>query len=125
MSKVSQFFGRLNPFAALAQLQKDVTTIKENQVKNMAALDDKIAALQKAVENDTTVEQSAITLINGIPKMIQDAVAAALAQGATPEQLAAFDALAKTIGDNSTSLAAAVQANTGTTPPAGGGTGPA
>jgi hypothetical protein len=37
-----------------------------------------VAALQTAVANDTTVEQSAITLINGIPAMITNAVAAAM-----------------------------------------------
>jgi hypothetical protein len=89
----------------------------------LSVLDDKITALTKAVQDETTVEQSAIALINGIPKMIADAIAAAQAQGATPAQLAAFDALAASIETNSQSLAKAVTDNTPAAPPpnTGGG----
>ena len=41
----------------------------------MSELDDKITALQAEVTNDTTVIQSAVTLINGIAQRIADAVA--------------------------------------------------
>jgi hypothetical protein len=80
------------------------------------ALDTEIAALQSAVENETTVDQSAVTLINGIPGMIQTAVNAALAAGATSAELAALTALQTTIANNASSLAAAVSANTPAAP---------
>ena len=85
----------------------------------MAALDDAIAKLQADVTAEATVEQSAITLLNGIPKLIADAVSAALAQGATPAQLKALTDLSASIEANTTGLSAAVTANTPAAPPAG------
>jgi len=76
------------------------------------ALDNEITALQQAVANETTVDQSAIALLNGIPALIQNAVNAALAAGATQAELAALTALQTTISNNATGLAAAVTANT-------------
>lgn len=78
----------------------------------MAALDDAITALQAEVANDTTVIQSADTLINGIAAQITAAVNAALAAGATPAQLTALSTLTSTLVANDTSLANAVAANT-------------
>lgn len=78
------------------------------------ALDNEITALQTAVANETTVNQSAITLIQGIPGLIATAVAAAQAAGATPAELSALTALQTTIANNATGLAAAVTANTST-----------
>jgi hypothetical protein len=80
--------------------------------KLMSALDDKIAALQTAVSAETTVEQSAITLLNGIPAMIDAAVANAQTQGATAQQLQAIQDVATAITDNAAKLGAAVTANT-------------
>jgi hypothetical protein len=78
----------------------------------MSVLDEKIAALQAAVAQETTVEQSAATLIQGIPGMIADAAAKAQAAGATPAQLQALADLGVSIGASSGQLASAVQANT-------------
>ncbi len=84
-----------------------------NQLEtHMAALDDAIKSLQTQVAAETTVEQSAITLINGIPALIADAVAKAQAQGVTPEQLQALTDLQSTIASNAANLGAAVTANT-------------
>jgi len=91
------------------------------QVKIMSgSVDAAIANLTTQVEAETSVNASAITLINGFPAMIAAAVAAAQAAGATPAQLAAFDALGSSIQANADSLAAAVTTNTPTpvTPPA-------
>ncbi len=82
--------------------------------KLMSKLDDSIAILSKQVENQTTVEKSAIVLLNQIGTLIKNAVDAALAAGATPAQLTALADLATTISANETSLAAAVVANTPT-----------
>lgn len=76
------------------------------------ALDAQIANLTADVAAETTVEQSAITLINGIPTLIANAVAAAQAAGATPAELAALTALGTSITNSSAGLAAAVTANT-------------
>lgn len=78
----------------------------------MTALDTAIQKLQADVTAEATVEQSAITLLNGIPKLISDAAAAALAQGATPAQLKALTDLSASIEANTTALGAAVTANT-------------
>jgi chromosome segregation ATPase len=89
-----------------------LTTTLNQESKQMAKLDDDIAALQAEVAQETSVTESAIALLDGIPKMIADAVAAAQAAGATPEQLAAIEALSTSLQTQTTNLAAAVAANT-------------
>jgi hypothetical protein len=84
------------------------------------SLSSDIASLQAAVANEVTVEQSAITLINGIPGMIASAVAAAQAAGATPDQLTALANLQSQISSSATALAAAVTANTPAAAPSSG-----
>ncbi len=82
----------------------------------MTALDTEIAALTAQVATDTTVEGSAVTLIQGFAKQLAAAVAAATANGATPAQLASLTALGTTVETNSAALAAAVAANIVTPP---------
>lgn len=83
----------------------------------MSKLDDSITALQAQVANDTAVESSAITLINGIAARVQAAVDAALAAGATPAQLQSLTDLGTALSTSSAALAAAVAANTPTPTP--------
>lgn len=83
----------------------------------MSQLDDKIAALQAEITNETTVVNSAIALINGISGQIAAAVAAALAAGATPAELQALTDLQTALASNDAALAAAVSANTPPPPP--------
>jgi hypothetical protein len=97
--------------AMQAQLRV-LTTQGATLMSTANLLDQQITALQTAVQNETSVEQSAITLINGIPKLIADAVAKAQAAGATPAELSALTALQSQIASNGTALAAAVTANT-------------
>jgi len=78
----------------------------------MSQLDDDIAALTTAVSDENTVIDSAIALINGIQAQIQAAVQAALAQGATPEELQAITDAVNSIGAKKQALADAVAANT-------------
>lgn len=99
----------------LQRLDQIQSTVQEIKI-NMAALDDKIATLTQDVTDENTVIDSAITLIGGIPKLITDAVAAALAQGATPAQLQGLTDLTASIEAKKTALAAAVTANTPTPP---------
>ncbi len=82
----------------------------------MTALDTEIAALTAQVATDTTVEGSALTLINGFNAKLAAAVAAAAANGATPAQLAELTALGSSVAASNTALAAAVAANTITPP---------
>lgn len=108
-------------FLALARIEgllNHLTTLTTKGNSLMSQLDTDLAALQLAVTNDTAVEQSAITLLNGIPALIKAAVATALAAGATSQQLTAITNLSAVLGANATALAAAVTANT---PPTGAG----
>lgn len=103
-----------------AGLTTHISTIVEKGVMNMSGTTDTLAAeltnLTNAVAQETTVNQSAITLLNGIPGMIQSAVQAAVAAGADPASLASLNNLATSIAGNATSLASAVTANTPTPP---------
>jgi len=83
----------------------------------MAALDDKIAALQAEVANNTTVEKSAVTLLQGLSSQLAAAIAAAANAGATPAQLQALTDLQTALNTNDTDLAAAIAANTPAAPP--------
>ena len=71
-----------------------------------------LADLQAAVDKNTTIVNSAVTLINGIADRIQNAVNAALANGATAAELQPLTDEVKALNDNAEALAAAVQANT-------------
>lgn len=73
---------------------------------------EQIAQLTAQVNKANTVEKSAQTLIEGIKARIDAAVAAALAAGATAEQLQPLSDLGIALDTESDSLAAAVQANT-------------
>ena len=73
--------------------------------------------LQAQVEKTNGVVNSAITFINGIPALIAAAVAAAIANGATAEQLAPVVALGDTMGANADALAQAIAANSPPPPP--------
>lgn len=69
-------------------------------------------ALASSVTATTDVISSAVTLINGIAARIQAAVDAALAGGATADQLAPVQAEVDALNASKDALAAAVAANT-------------
>lgn len=82
-----------------------------------------IASLQAQVESEVTVEQSAITLLNGLSAQVASIaaqLATAIANAADPAQVAALagqlTSLASTVQTSSAALAAAVTANTAPTP---------
>lgn len=102
--------------AAIVGVGLKLGVLSKGIKRNMAAIDDELTALQAQVATDTTVEQSAVTLINGISAQIAAAVAAAQAAGATPAQLAEITAITTSLGTNNTALAAAVAANTPAAP---------
>jgi hypothetical protein len=90
----------------LARLETKIDNLLLQGNTNMSALTD----LQAAVAAETTVEASAVTLINGIPALIA-------AAGTDPAALAALQA---SITSSSSALAAAVTQNTPAAPPATG-----
>jgi len=69
-------------------------------------------ALAAAIAKATTVEDSAIVLINGIAARVQAAVDAALAGGATAAELAPVQAEVDALNAKADELSAAVIANT-------------
>lgn len=69
-------------------------------------------ALAAQIQATTDVEDSAIALLNGITGRIQAAVDAALAGGATPEQLAPVTDEIAALKSKTDALSAAVAANT-------------
>lgn len=71
-----------------------------------------LAELEKEVASDVTVMGSAATLINGFAARQQAAIDAALANGATAEQLAPVQAEVDSLKASSAALSAAVVANT-------------
>ena len=94
----------------------DLAEMERRLTKIMSALDDAITALTNEVTEETTVEQSALTLIQGIPALIASAVTAALAAGATPAQLKSITDLQAKLAANDSELAAAVAAGTSAAP---------
>jgi len=69
-------------------------------------------ALAAQVKANTDAEASAVIVLNGIAKRIADAVAAAIANGATAEELAPVSDEVAALKASSDALAAAVVANT-------------
>jgi len=74
--------------------------------------------LDAQVTKSTTVMASAVALIRGISARIAAAIAAALANGATAEELAPVQAEADALSASADELAAAVSENTPSAPPA-------
>lgn len=73
-----------------------------------------LAALEAQVAENVSVEQSAVIALNGVAARIQAAVDAALANGATAEELAPVQAEVDALNASADALAAAVAANTTT-----------
>ena len=71
-----------------------------------------LQTLQKAVANEVNVEQSAIKLINGLSKEVNDMASEAKSSGSGSIPASDLQALAKQLNDSSKALAAAVTANT-------------
>lgn len=78
----------------------------------MSKLDDQITALQTSTTGLKSAADGAINLLNSIKQMIADAVAAALAAGATPAELQAITDVGTALDTNTVALAKAVADNT-------------
>ncbi len=86
--------------------------IKQMADSLQAALDE----LTQDVAELTSVDQSAVALIQGFSARLDAAVAAAQAAGATPAQLASFTDLNAQVKQRTTELASAVSAGTSAAP---------
>ena len=103
--------------SAISALATQLTTLQNTMESKMSALDDAITQLQADVANLTTVDQSAIALINGFAAQMAKAIADALAAGATATQLQSLTDMHTAIVAQDSSLAAAVSAGTTTPTP--------
>jgi hypothetical protein len=109
----------------LASLERDVAEILRLQrltlkgeliiMTSQAEANAIIAALTDEVAQTKTVEESAVALMNGIPKLVADAVTAALAANPGVD-LSALTNLSATLAAKRTELAAAITANTPAAP---------
>jgi hypothetical protein len=84
----------------LTHLQTSINTVLTQERNTMAALDD----LQAQVQANTNLEQSAVTLIQGLAKQITDAV--------SNNDSSALQALASQLNSSAAALGAAITANT-------------
>jgi hypothetical protein len=80
----------------------------------MALIDE----IQADIEAATTVVDSATAFITGVPTLIQAAVQAAIANGATAAQLQPVADVANVLEARAAALSAAIVANTPSAPPA-------
>ncbi len=80
----------------------------DNTAKTQQAIDD----LTKTVTDETTVIESAVTLIGGFAQRLADAIANASSAGATDAQLQSLTDLDNSIVTEKQKLADAVTANT-------------
>lgn len=111
--RMDQLLGQVATLGAqMAQVLSALA--KEGQL--MAKLDDDIADLQTKATNLTNAVDAAETVINGIGAQITAAVDAALAAGATDEQLAAITAVSTALDAKATELANAIAAGTPAAP---------
>lgn len=104
--------------ALLQQVLVNQARIIANQVqgaKHMSQISDAVAGLTTQVAANTTVDGSALTLIQQIAAMLTAALANAADDAAAVAAVTALTAQLKTSADP---LAAAVAANTPTAPPA-------
>lgn len=74
-------------------------------------IDSEITKLQDQVSATVGVMESATTLINGFQAILDAAIETATNAGATPEQLASFEAISAKLDTTDDSLAAAVAAH--------------
>lgn len=89
-----------NMQSQLAHLQTSINIIVTQERNTMAALDD----LQAQVQANTNLEQSAVTLIQGLAKQITDAV--------SNNDSSALQALASQLNSSAAALGSAITANT-------------
>ena len=106
-------YARTVPYSRLTRIEQ----ILLNLEKKMAALDDQITALNAEVTKNTTVEKSALALIQGFSARLDAAVSAGTGSGRNAGSADGSDGIWEpSLKANDDELAAAVVANTPTPP---------
>lgn len=116
-----QWFVENNPLAILvrlsvSRLQASIDAGFAILGAKMSQLDDDIADLSSRISHLTSVDASAVTLINGFSDRLKQAVDEAVSAGAPPTTLQALVDLGTSIDASAGTLAAAVAANTPAAP---------
>ncbi len=96
----------------LARIEELLTALIKQGSDNMATVQEAMDALTAEVARNTTVDESAITLINGLA----DQLAALLAAGDPAVLVSGIETIVAKLKGDSDALAAAVVANTPVTP---------
>ncbi len=98
--------------ASTSRIQVELDAITARIKAMSATMQTAIDSLTQQVAAETTVNASAVTLINGFAARLQTAIDAATAAGASPAQVQALTDLAASVETNTASLSAAVASNT-------------
>lgn|ERR1700679_135437 len=98
---------RWNIFAALARIESKIDNLQRSLTMSTSATDANFLALQAQVAQNTSVEGSAVTLIQGIAAQLATAIAAS-----NNGDSAALPALQQQLATSASALSAAVVANT-------------
>jgi hypothetical protein len=93
------------------KLDTIIQTINQMETK-MSVISDKLDTLRAGVERIETAEAAVAAFVAGVPALIQAAVDAAIAAGATPAELTSFDELNTRLTADAAKIAADVVANT-------------
>ncbi len=104
---------------ALSPLKQQLDRIEANQhaeetqeTRDMSAISTQLADLQAKLKANTDTVGSIETFVVSVPKLISDAVAAAIEAGATPEEVQALTDLATGLQNNTDGMIAALAAGT-------------
>ena len=97
---------------ALARIESKLDAAVRQETKEMAAIDDAIEGLKTKLADNTSATASIKALVSSIPQMIADAVAKAIAAGATPAEVQAVVDLGNALKANTDELVASVVAGT-------------
>ena len=100
-----------------ALLALQVTTAQKEET-TMAAIDDKIAALNAAVSAETDIDKAALAALQGQTALIVDLRNQLASQGVPQAVLDQLDTAVATMTANHDTLAAGITANTQPPPPA-------
>lgn len=99
----------------LARIERMLCSVMQTlnlEMIEMSELSDAIADLNTKVQADTDVDNSAVTLMNGMSAILKTLQGQVAAAADVPAALAAVKAASATLDQNKTALAASVTANT-------------
>jgi hypothetical protein len=82
------------------------------QLKGASMSNPQLDTIIAQLHADSDRDNATLTFIQSVPALISDAVAKAVANGATPEQLQALTDIVSELSQKGTSIAAAIAANT-------------